>query len=403
MGVGARGVSRYRSVAIVAAVITTLAATLFRMAIDPWAGTAIPFVTYFLASLLLAWYFGFWPATLCTLLGAIVGTHYFLHQGQEPVTFWGRTEAAAIVGYVLATLFASSLIAVQRKVLARVKAAEQAQAAVAKENADLLEKARRAQEELQRSNEELRRANRDLETFTYSASHDLKEPLRNIAVYAQLLEKESRLYLPPPAADFLDYIITSARRMTTIMDDLLLYAQATKHDAGPILSVDANSVLAGVLGDLQEQIRDQGATVTAETLPVVAVHRSSLAQIFQNLISNGIKYRRAEAPVIHVAARARNGFSIFSVTDNGLGIEEEYRKEIFGLFKRLHGRDLPGNGMGLAICQRLVEHYGGEIWVEASELGKGSTLCFSVPTADASDDIAVRTAGAGSVASAVRR
>ncbi len=353
------------------------------MALAPWAGTAVPFVTYFVASLLLAWYFGLWPATLSMGLGAIVGAHYFLHEGQEPVTIWGRTEAAAISGYVLATLFASSLIAIQREILARMKAAEQAQAAVARENAELLEKARRAQEELQRSNEELQRANRDLETFAYSASHDLKEPLRNIAVYAELLEKESRVLLAPPAADFLDYIINSARRMTTIMDDLLLYAQATKHDTSPILSVDSNSVLAGVLGDLQELIRDQGASIDAEALPAVAVHRSCLAQIFQNLISNGIKYRGAEAPVIHVSSSARQGFTIFSVTDNGIGIEQKYRKQIFGMFKRLHGRDFPGNGMGLAICQSLVEHYGGEIWVEASEPGKGSTFCFSVPTAEA--------------------
>jgi light-regulated signal transduction histidine kinase (bacteriophytochrome) len=221
--------------------------------------------------------------------------------------------------------------------------------------------------------------------FAYSASHDLKEPLRNISVFAEIMQKNFESGVSNQKGELLAHILSGARRMYTLMDDLLMYSRVTTFEEGPTPTVDANSVVAEVLQGLMEQIRDTRAAVTTADLPLVAIHRTRLAQLFQNLISNGIKYCGTEAPEIHISADTRDGQSLFSVADNGIGIEEQYGEQIFGLFKRLHGRDeYPGNGVGLAICKRLVEHYGGRIWLEKSEPGRGSTFCFSVPTADVS-------------------
>jgi light-regulated signal transduction histidine kinase (bacteriophytochrome) len=146
--------------------------------------------------------------------------------------------------------------------------------------------------------------------------------------------------------------------------------------------VDAASVVAEVVDGLTGQIDNAGATVTvAGVLPSVGIHRSALAQLFQNLISNGIKYRSEAAPQVQVSAQTERGWCVFSVTDNGLGISEEYKEQIFAPFQRLHGKEYPGNGIGLAICQRLVQQYGGRVWLEKSAAGEGSTFCFSAPLA----------------------
>ena len=138
--------------------------------------------------------------------------------------------------------------------------------------------------------------------------------------------------------------------------------------------------LGDVLEGLQGLIQETGASITAEELPSVTIHESRLAQVFQNLIGNAIKYRGKEVPRIHIAAAKGDGWCVFSVTDNGIGIEPEYAERIFGLFKRLHGRDeYPGSGIGLAICQRVVEQYGGRVWLDQSAPGRGSTFCFSLP------------------------
>jgi light-regulated signal transduction histidine kinase (bacteriophytochrome) len=144
--------------------------------------------------------------------------------------------------------------------------------------------------------------------------------------------------------------------------------------------VDSAVVLAGVLESLRGPIEEAGAVVTSAKLPAVSIHESRLAQLFQNLISNAIKYRSAEVPRVHVSACTRDGWCVFSVADNGIGIEPQYADRIFELFKRLHGREqYPGSGVGLAICQRIVEQYGGRIWLDTSSSGRGSTFCFAVP------------------------
>jgi PAS domain S-box-containing protein len=255
-----------------------------------------------------------------------------------------------------------------------------AQAAIAMDNARLFEQAQWSQNELKRSNEELRRANKDLETFAYSASHDLQEPLRNIAICAQLLNRTCGNQLDGDAAGYLDGILRGALRMENLLQDLLAYARATKYAEGPLSSVDAGEVLTNVGQNLKTVIDESAAAITAGQLPVISMHEFHLAQLLQNLIGNALKYRSQETPRIHVSAVRQQGWWVFSVADNGIGIEPEYADQIFGLFKRLHSRDeYPGSGIGLAICQRIVEQYGGRIWLEKALPGAGSTFSFAVP------------------------
>jgi signal transduction histidine kinase len=254
------------------------------------------------------------------------------------------------------------------------------QAAVAIDNARLFEQARWVQYELKRANEDLRRANRDLETFSYSASHDLQEPLRKVALGAQLLQLNAGNKLDPEQTQFLDSILQGARRMEALVQALLTYTQAIRHADGPVPSVSAEKVLSEVVESLKYRIEECGAKVTAAPLPVLTIHEVHLTQLFQNLISNALKYRQPEAPSIHFSAIQEDGWTVLSVADNGIGLELKYADQIFSLFKRLHsGDDYPGSGIGLAICQRIVEQYGGRIWLEKSKPGAGSTFCISIP------------------------
>ncbi|HVV44849.1 MAG TPA: ATP-binding protein, partial [Bryobacteraceae bacterium] len=227
--------------------------------------------------------------------------------------------------------------------------------------------------------DELRRANHDLEQFAYSASHDLQEPLRSIKIYGELLTKRYAGRLDGEALEFLEFLSSGATRMEQLVRDLLAYTQVTRL-AAPSEPADANEALDASLRDLAAAVTASHAEIIADRLPRVRMHDTHLKQIFQNLVGNAIKYRdSARQPVIRIGAETRNGAWIFRVQDNGIGIEPEYKEQIFGLFTRLHTADqYSGTGIGLAICQRIVERYGGRIWAE-SEPGKGSTFRFTVP------------------------
>jgi signal transduction histidine kinase/CheY-like chemotaxis protein len=230
-----------------------------------------------------------------------------------------------------------------------------------------------------RAEAELMRANQDLEQFAYSASHDLQEPLRSIKIYSELLARRYGDRLDGDARHFLTFVTSGADRMETLLRDLLTYTQAGQLDL-PAEPVDTNQAFRSALANLEGAIGGSGARITCERLPSLRVHATQLQQLFQNILGNAIKYRRAEiAPVVHVAVRRAGDAWLFSFSDNGLGIEPEYKERIFGLFKRLHTSEkYSGTGIGLAICQRIVEHYHGRIWVE-SEPGKGSTFFFTLP------------------------
>jgi len=231
---------------------------------------------------------------------------------------------------------------------------------------------------LKSSNERLARFNEDLERFAFVASHDLQEPLRMMTVYSQLL---ARSFPGQPNGDvnkYIDYMTGGARRMRELLADLLAFAELGARGEQPTASTDLNLVLDKVTQNLRASIDETGATIRAEHLPVVNVYEGHFIALFQNLISNAIKYRGTEKPEVRVFVEQNTGDWRFGVADNGIGIEREYLDRIFVPFKRLHGANIPGSGIGLAICQRVIERYGGRIWAE-SEAGRGSTFLFTLP------------------------
>ena len=230
-----------------------------------------------------------------------------------------------------------------------------------------------------RVEDDLRRANQDLEQFAFSASHDLQEPLRSVNIYSELLAATCQNTLDGQALEFLGYVRSGATRMQMLVRDLLAYTQLTKFDT-PVEPASAQQALEITLTGLAAIIAETAARVTADPLPSVPVHGTHLQLLFQNLIGNAIKYRSPNRPpAVHVAAQQRNGHWLFAVSDNGIGIKAEYQEKIFGLFKRLHtSEEYSGTGIGLAICQRIVDRYHGRIWVE-SEPERGSTFHFTLP------------------------
>ena len=233
-------------------------------------------------------------------------------------------------------------------------------------------------DEQKRVQDDLRRANEDLEQFAYSASHDLQEPLRSVKLYSEILTKRYGDSLDTEARQLVQFMQNGATRMETLLRDLLTYTQVTKIEKVAEVT-DANEALATALSNLTSAITQSGAEITADRLPVLAVPRMHLQQLFQNLIGNAIKYRSPERPPrVRVVAERKHGHWIFSVSDNGIGIDPDDRARIFGLFKRLHTtEEYSGSGIGLAICQRIVDRYHGRIWVE-SEPGHGSTFRFTL-------------------------
>lgn len=233
-------------------------------------------------------------------------------------------------------------------------------------------------QEQKEAEEELRRANEDLQQFAYSASHDLQEPIRNVAVYSEIVARRYQNVLDDEGRQFLGFLREGGRRLAALVNDLLAYTRASMAELSAT-TVSASAPLQNAVASLAEAIRESAAKVTYDSLPEVNMGEAHLQQVFQNLIANAIKYRNEESPRIHISAANRGGQWYFAVQDNGIGIDPQYKEKIFGVFKRLHhDQKYGGTGIGLAICQRVVERYGGRIWVE-SEPGKGSTFFFSVP------------------------
>jgi light-regulated signal transduction histidine kinase (bacteriophytochrome) len=233
--------------------------------------------------------------------------------------------------------------------------------------------------ELLESNEALRQSNDDLNQFAYAASHDLQEPLRMVALYSQMLQRKYGGELDAETDQYVGFIVGGAKRMEMLLKDLLTYSQ-TGANMGPAEPIDWEPVMRKVLLNLQASIDQSGAVVSWESLPTVQAHEVRLVQLLQNIVGNAIKYRSEQPPKIRIAAERRDADWLFVVEDNGIGIEPEYAPQIFGIFKRLHGQTYPGTGIGLAICQRIVERYGGRIWVE-SKPGEGSRFFFTLPPA----------------------
>jgi len=226
---------------------------------------------------------------------------------------------------------------------------------------------------------ELERSNKELEQFAYIASHDLQEPLRMVSSYVQLLAQRYKGRFDADADDFIHYAVSGAGRMQTMINDLLAYSRVGTRGK-PFDRVDCDAILKQVLVGLKFQIEESGALITADPLPVIMADASQLHHVFQNLISNAIKFRSEKTPEIYIRAERTESEWVFSVSDNGIGFEQKYAVKIFDIFKRLYtASKYPGSGIGLTICRKIIEHHKGRIWAE-SEPGKGSTFYFALPT-----------------------
>jgi PAS domain S-box-containing protein len=243
---------------------------------------------------------------------------------------------------------------------------------------------KRMENELSGVMEDLDRSNRDLQQFASIASHDLQEPLRMVGSYAQLLAKHYEDQLDEKGKKYIAYMTEGAIRMQQLVNDLLTYSRVGTH-GNPMEARDSHVILGEAIMNLAILIEENKAIVTVDALPIVCADASQLVQVFQNLLANAIKFRSEEIPRIHVFARDAGHEWVFSVRDNGIGIDRQYAERIFVIFQRLHTREeYPGSGIGLAVCKRIVERHGGRIWLE-SEPGKGSTFFFTIPKQEKGD------------------
>jgi signal transduction histidine kinase len=245
-------------------------------------------------------------------------------------------------------------------------------------------------EELKCANDNLTRVNRELEEFAYVSSHDLQEPLRMVNIYTHLILKatEEKISGKDDEEDraklcqYREFVRQGIDRMEALIRDLLTFSRTIQSDDPPTGVANLTDSLNEALSVLSDRIEESGAVITAGSLPCVRVDVAQMAHVFQNLLSNSIKYRRTGvAPEIDISAEARDGNWIVAVRDNGIGFDQQYAERIFGLFKRLHKDEYPGTGLGLAICQRIIERYGGRIWA-TSTAGRGAAFYFALPCVD---------------------
>lgn len=262
---------------------------------------------------------------------------------------------------------------VNQRLAFEVEIRKKAEKAMASMNEDLEERAR-----------ELERVNKELEAFTYSASHDLQEPLRVISGYIQLLSRRYKGRLDAEADEFISYAVDGVGRMQRLINDLLSYSRVGRLKA--LKPVDCKEALGSASANLKALLDESGAVLRYEGLPTIMADSSQIEQLFMNLISNAVKYRSGKTPVITIKASQKGREWHFSVSDNGIGIDPKYSERIFELFQRLHGKtEFQGSGIGLSICKKVVENHGGRIWVESAP-GEGSTFHFTIPIRDASNE-----------------
>jgi PAS domain S-box-containing protein len=234
------------------------------------------------------------------------------------------------------------------------------------------------EERIKDKTSELRQTNLELEQFAYAASHDLQEPLRMVSSYVQLLERKYKDKIDEEANEFIRFSVDGTKRMKGMLEGILTYSRIGRKNR-PFQKTDLNRIREKVLSNLQIALKENDVTVNSSVLPVINADESQMIQLFQNLIGNAIKYRSKEPSIISISSEFDEEKWLFSVKDNGIGIDKAYQESIFIIFNRLHSRELyPGNGLGLAICQKIVERHNGKIWC-CSEPEKGSTFFFTIP------------------------
>lgn len=270
----------------------------------------------------------------------------------------------------------SSVAGNRKRVEETLRASNERLEAQVKERTAELEEANAA---LRDANEKLRRANSDLQQFAFSASHDLQEPLRTVSIYSQLLGRRYGDQFDAAGLTFLGYLSSAANRMAKLVQDLLTYTRTGEEGESRGEVTEASVALRSALGGLSAAIEESAAEITCGRLPAINMRSVHLEQVFQNLVGNAIKYRSAEPPKIYVSCQEQGREWVFAVQDNGIGIDPAYGERIFGIFKRLHtAEQYSGTGIGLAICKRIIDRYGGRIWVESAP-GKGATFFFAIP------------------------
>jgi PAS domain S-box-containing protein len=241
-----------------------------------------------------------------------------------------------------------------------------------------ISESKQAEKELARQVEELARSNAELQEFANIVAHELKEPLRTAEKYTELLAESCKGKLDAEAVEYMSFILGGTNRMHTLINDLLVYARVGTHGES-FKGFDSKAIFDAAISNLQTAIEESGAVVTCDSLPTIVSDASQMIQLFQNLIGNAIKFHGKNPPRVHVSAEQKGNEWLFSVRDNGIGIDPENTESIFGIFKRLHAEDeYSGTGIGLPICKKIVERHGGRIWVE-SEPKRGSTFYFTVP------------------------
>jgi light-regulated signal transduction histidine kinase (bacteriophytochrome) len=298
------------------------------------------------------------------------------------VEFWANAAAGRTYSHVLICFWNSAVsfwfFLLYVVVLSMLKTAYKTKIKLIGDLRDSYAELERTKEDLERKSQELARSNDDLKEFAYAASHDLQEPLRIIRGYVQLLAKRYKGKLDADADDFIKYAVEGVGRMQRLIKDLLEYS-SLGINGETLKPSECTELVHRALANLQAAIQESGAEVTYDPLPAIAVDPSQVSRVFQNLIGNAIKFHGEEAPRVHISAEQRGEEWVFSVRDNGIGMDPDQSERIFMIFQRLHTREeYDGTGIGLAICKKIVERHGGRIWVESEE-GKGSTFYFTIP------------------------
>ena len=285
------------------------------------------------------------------------------------ITFW---NSALLLGFFL--LYAFILSMLQKEYRSRIKLIYELQ--------DSLTQLKHTREELEQKSQDLARSNIDLQQFAYAASHDLQAPLRGVEGFVNLFSRRYKGKLDTKADEFIEFIIDGVKRMQVLIKDLLEYSQIGAKEIH-WKPMESELAVTQALANLKTAIEESSAIVTYDTLPRIIGDSSQMSSLFQNLIGNAIKYRGEEPPKIHISAERKGAKWLFSVNDNGIGIDPNNLDRIFVVFQRLHTREeYEGTGIGLAICKRIVEGHKGNIWIE-SEPGKGSTFYFTIPDQEA--------------------
>jgi signal transduction histidine kinase len=372
-------------VGYVLSAVFTATAALVRWAL-PVALTGTPYLAFYPAVVAAAAFGGVGPGLLATVGSFLcVDLMFDATPGwidyHDPVV-WGRM-AIFLGGGVGISLLAGMQRAARMREREQTRKLDEAVVLLARRNAELhtaLEEVRTAQQEAMRRNE-------DLQQFTTIASHDLQEPLRVVSGFLTLLEKRYGPQLNDEAKEFIAYSVDGANRMSNLIRGLLEFSRVDRK-GGKAEPVDADKVLEAALVNLSTSIREADARITHDPLPTVMADATQLTQLFQNLVGNAVKFRTPDRPChVHVGAEHRDSRWFLSVRDNGIGIPPDQQARVFRIFERAESREkYPGTGIGLAICKKIVERQGGQIWVE-SKPGEGSVFFFSLPAAEAPSSI----------------